>query len=267
MPAVRRLHVIENDTINARDGPQKFRNLVPRLTGKHNPHFNPFYIRSRIDSIGYTINRRVKSGTYNPNPALLVGIPKPTGGTRDISISTIPDAAVSYWLGQQLLNRNAHRFSSYTYAYRADRNAHHAIYHLMSDIRGQNRLFVLEYDFSKYFDSIWYAYLKATLTKHFEVSARELSLITKLLNTPRARSVADYQASTFETPTLGIPQGSSVSLFLANVACYELDREIEKVGVVFARYADDTLIVTDSYEKADLCAKLLIAWRSVRYED
>jgi len=59
-------------------------------------------------------------------------------------------------------------------------------------------------------------------------------------------------------PQRGIPQGTSISLFLANVACYELDRGIEKIGVTFARYADDTLILTDSYEKADACAKLLL---------
>ena len=129
----------------------------------------------------------------------------------------------------------------------------------MSGIQGQSRLFVLEYDFSKYFDSIRHEYLESTLTDYFEVSDREISLIKKILNNSRARSVKDYQNSKFETPALGIPQGSSVSLFLANVACYELDREIEQVGVVFARYADDTLIITDSYEKADRCAKFLIA--------
>lgn len=106
--------------------------------------FNPYYVRARRESIAHAIVRNVRQHTYTPRPTLLLPIPKPSGGTRDISIATVPDAAVSYWLGSRLIKRNAYKFSSYTYAYRADRNAHHAIDHLMSVIRGNKRLFVLE---------------------------------------------------------------------------------------------------------------------------
>ena len=223
------------------------------------PLFNPFYVRSRLDSIGHAIVRKIRTRTYEPKPTLMLEIPKPSGGKRQIAISTVPDAAVSYWLGKRLVARNAYRFSSYSYAYRSDRNAHHAIQHLMSELRGRNRVFVLEYDFAKYFDSIDHAYLLEILEKHFLVSERERQLLDVLVKNRRAKSVSDYSNGTFESPSVGIPQGSTVSLFLANVACYELDREIEKVGVTFARYADDTLIVADSYAKACECANLLLS--------
>jgi hypothetical protein len=158
-----------------------------------------------------------------------------------------------------LIKRNSYRFSSYTYAYRADRNAHHVIEHLMGHIRGRARLFVLEYDFAKYFDTIRHDYLQRILDEHFLISPRELHLLQKFLTCTHANSLSAYAAGTFAPRTVGIPQGSNISLFLANVACFELDREIEQVGVTFARYADDTLIVCDDYRKADACAKLLLS--------
>jgi RNA-directed DNA polymerase len=128
----------------------------------------------------------------------------------------------------------------------------------MRDIRGRKRLFVLEYDFSKYFDTISHDYVLSVLRSSFKISGREFEMVQRFLRNPAASGVANYTASVFETPDKGIPQGTSISLFLANVACYELDRKIELAGVTFARYADDTLILTDSYDKADTCAKLLL---------
>ena len=222
--------------------------------------FNPYYVRSRLNTIGHSIGRKIRSQSYVPRPTITVNMSKPGGGSREIAISTVPDAAVSYWLGKRLIDRNSYRFSSYSYAYRSDRNAHHAIQHLMSEIRGRNRLFVLEYDFAKFFDSIRHDYLYRMLEKYFLVSDIELNVLKAILGNQRARSVQDYQNSAFHPPlTVGIPQGSNVSLFLANVACYQLDKQIEKVGVTFARYADDTLIISDSYEKACDCANLLLS--------
>ncbi len=230
---------------------------VPAHWNAH-PHFNPYYVRSRFSKISYTLANKLSAGTFKPKPILLSEIPKPGGGTREISLLTVPDAAVSYALGTRLVERNSHFFTSYTYAYRNDRNAHHAIQHLMSEIRDCSRLFVLEFDFSKYFDSINHEYLIKTLEKYFLTTNQERDLIHLMLDTPRASGVAEYSSGSFYTPQRGIPQGSTISLFLANVACHELDREIEHAGAIFARYADDTLILCDSYEKADRCARHLM---------
>lgn len=224
-----------------------------------NRRFDPYYVRSRLDRIAHGLFLHLRDRTYQPEPILLKEIPKPHGGKRVISLLTIPDAAISYALGTRLIDRNAYLFTSYTYAYRKDRNAHHAIQHLMSAIRGSSRVFVLEFDFSKYFDSIEHEYLLKTLEQHFLTSDRERELIRKLLRAPRARGVKNYIGGRHEeVPARGIPQGSTLSLFLANVACHQLDREVENNGATFARYADDTLIVCDSYDKAHRCARLVL---------
>jgi len=233
------------------------KSLIPPHWTVHK-HFDPYHVKVRLEAFSHSIAKKIRTSSYQPNPSLLLPIPKPGGGSREICISTVPDAAVAYWLGRKLIERNSYRFSSYTYAYRADRNAHHAIEHLMANIRGRSRVFVLEYDFAKYFDSIRHDYLYKTLDEFFLVSPRELSLLKTFLTNRRAKSIIDYQAGRFATPTKGIPQGSNISLFLANVACFELDREIEQIGVAFARYADDTLIVCEDYDKAHACAKLLL---------
>ena len=222
-------------------------------------HFDPFYVRSRMNTIGYAIAKKIRDSTYQPKPSLLVEIPKPSGGTRDIAISPVPDAAVSYWLGKRLIDRNSYRFSSYSYAYRSDRNAHHAIQHLKTDLLGRRRVFMLEYDFANYFDSIRHDYVLALLDEHFLVSTRERNVLERIMKGRRARSAKDYGNGDFEIPDVGIPQGSNVSLFLANVACYELDKGIERVGVTFARYADDILVLADSYDKVSACANLLLS--------
>ena len=223
-----------------------------------NDHFNPFYVRRRLNTISHTIAKKIRDSTYQPSPVLLIEVPKPLGGTRGITISPVPDAAVSYWLGKRLIDRNSYRFSSYSYAYRSDRNAHHAIQHLKTELFKQHRLFALEYDFTKYFDSIRHDYVLDILDRYFQVSDRERKLLEVILRGRRARSPSDYTNGKFETPEVGIPQGSTISLFLANVACYELDKQIERTGVTFARYADDVLVLADSYEKANICANFLL---------
>jgi retron-type reverse transcriptase len=75
-----------------------------------------------------------------------------------------------------------------------------------------------------YFDTISHDYILNVL-RSFKLSNREFDLVQRFLKNPRADGVANYTASTFEDPQRGIPQGTSISLFLANVACYELDRE------------------------------------------
>lgn len=233
----------------------------PAKTPTHwsaHPHFDPYYVRSRQDSILHAISKKLSNGTYQPSPILIRQIPKPGGGTRGISILTLPDAAISYYLGSRLIERNAHFFTSYTYAYRRDRNAHHAIQHLMSELRGASRMFILEFDFSKYFDTIDHQYVLDVLSRDFLTSKRERDLVLRFLKCQRADDITAYCSGTFTTPSNGIPQGCTLSLFLANVACHKLDREIEREGAVFARYADDTAILCDSYDKADRCARRLM---------
>ena len=231
--------------------------LIPTYWQAHNL-FNPFYVRKRIDNIAHGLATKIRASTYKPNPSLVVSIPKPAGGNRDISIFTIPDSAVAYWVNQILIRRNQPYFSSYCFAYRTDRNGHNAISHLMTELRSSQRHYLLEYDFSKYFDTIRHEYLISVLKKHLKVSPREMHLINAFLEREYAISIEDLTNNNTTKASIGVPQGCSISLFLANVAALELDRKIERISTAFARYADDTVILCENYESASRCAKVML---------
>jgi retron-type reverse transcriptase len=220
--------------------------------------FNPFYVRSHAASIAHGLASRIRAGEYSPRPSLKVHVPKPTGGTRGISIFTVVDSAVSTWLFSNLSKRNYAGFSNYAYAYRIDRNAQHAIEHIAAALARKRRAYILEYDFTKYFDSVTHDYLKRVIATCCKVSPRENRLISAFLSHRYADGLSDYAAAKFKTSQVGFPQGATISLFLANMACLELDRDIEGTGASFARFADDTVILCDDYNTAHRLAGIML---------
>jgi RNA-directed DNA polymerase len=196
---------------------------------------NPFYVLKRKEQISKSIARKLLSGQYIPNPPFQKEIPKNNGGVRKINIYQIPDAAVSDRFYHNLLSKNKHRFSSLAYAYRNDRNIHFAIQDIAAEIAETQRIYVAEFDFSDFFGSINHDYLYEQLEKNaFLVSPLERKVIEAFLQSHGAK---------------GIPLGTSISLFLANLACWKLDRDLEDEGLRFARYADDTIIWSKDYGK------------------
>lgn len=196
--------------------------------------FNPFYVRRRRHSIARSITRKIANRQYSPKEPHIKEIPKSSGGTRAVTIYQIPDAAVSRVYFERLLAKNKHRFSSFSYAYRDDRNVHFAIQDIWLDISRDARAFVAEFDFSDFFGSISHEYLKAQYAQNgFYVSEEERHVINSFLG----------------GRTDGIPQGTSISLFLANLVCWKMDSALERAGLKFARYADDTIIWSPDYQK------------------
>lgn len=196
--------------------------------------FDPFYCEKKSKSIARSIAAKIRSGTYRPNDPHEKLIPKSSGGQRRLRIYQIPDAAISRLLYRRLLTKNKHRFSSFAYAYRDDRNVHFAIQDMAVELENRDRAFVAEFDFSDFFGNIRHSFLLDELKSHgLLFSDQDLALIKLFLNENK-----------------GIPQGTSISLFLANVACFALDKRLEELGVKFARYADDTVICTPSYDLA-----------------
>lgn len=205
------------------------------------PKFNPFYVRRRSKNIARSISRKIKDQSYIPNNPHLKEIDKAGGGKRCLTIYQIPDAAVSQLFYARLLAKNKHRFSSFSYAYRNDRNVHFAIQDISVDIAQDARTFIAEFDFSDFFGSIEHESLFEQFSKNgFFISEEEISVIKAFLS-KRPR---------------GIPQGTSISLFLANLVCWSLDNKLEKAGLKFARYADDTVIWSPDY--ASICHALEI---------
>jgi hypothetical protein len=133
--------------------------------------------------------------------------------------------------------------SARSYAYRNDLSAHDAIAYVASEFSTEERLFVAEYDFSKFFDSISHEYLLNTIASNKVLaSPSEMQVIQAFMEAPYQDEATYSKVAAPKAELVGIPQGTSVSLFLANVAALELDRALERLGVSFVRYADDTLI-------------------------
>ncbi|WP_375562530.1 reverse transcriptase domain-containing protein [Bernardetia sp. OM2101] len=199
--------------------------------------FNPFYVLKHKKQIARSISKKLLDKNYKPNPPYIKIIPKKGGGTRTISIYQIPDSAVSDRFYYNLLGKNRHRFSSLSYAYRNDRNIHFAIQDIAQELTSIPRIYVAEFDFSNFFGSIDHNYLFHQLKQNsFLVSELEIHVIESFLEP-------------YKEDKKGIPLGTSISLFLANIVCWELDRKFEDAGIRFARYADDTIIWSRDYSK------------------
>jgi hypothetical protein len=167
---------------------------------------------------------------------------------REVCIYQVADGAVSKMLFEGVLQKNLPLLSARAYAYRKDVSAQNAIQYVRSELAGQSRLFVAEYDFSKYFDTIDHDHIRKTLRDHFLLTEVESSVIEGFLRVSPSR-ISGYSAVGGPDRTTGIPQGTSISLFMANVAAWSLDRELERTGVGFVRYADDTLIWSRDYSQ------------------
>jgi len=229
------------------------------------PAFDPYKVRSSATSISRAIKMALRSHDYVPFNPIAYEVPKPDGTTRTTSVFSLGDATVSRRVYRSLLSKNKPRLSAYSYAYRDDLTAHDAIQNIGADLSTSRRIFLAEYDFSKYFDSISHEYLWRILDeKQFLVSTLERRVLAGFLES-KLQSQGGYLRRTptdVEVPRRGVPQGTSVSLFLANVAAWELDRALERLGVGFARYADDTLIWSTDYSRICEAVQALSAMSS-----
>jgi RNA-directed DNA polymerase len=212
------------------------------------PGFHPFHVRSSAYKISFAIGKALRRHRYQPRPAVSYTVPKTDGTAREISVFQVADNAISRLVYKNLLVKNARQFSAYCYAYREDLTAHDAVGYLANEFRSQPRLFVAEFDFRKYFDSIAHSHLRTLLSdRRFYITKRERAIIDAFITAPTAPE-SSYPLGGVER-TRGIPQGTSLSLFLANLAGYPLDKRLERLGVGFARYADDTVIWSTSYSR------------------
>jgi RNA-directed DNA polymerase len=212
-------------------------------------HFDPIYCISHSRFLAKRIWVSIQNGAYQPKPAIQFEIEKPDGGIRTIMSFTIPDSAVANVFHRRLTERNKGLFSSYSFAYRPDKTVFEAIIHLQRMIQ-PSKSYVLQYDYSKYFDTIEHSYLNKLIDQQtFVMSVAERHLIQSFLCHQYA-SVSSYQTRNFKVRDKGVPQGSSLSLFLSNIAAHELDMRLERSNGSFVRFADDVIAVAHSYGDA-----------------
>ncbi|SOE03799.1 reverse transcriptase domain-containing protein [Blastococcus haudaquaticus] len=208
-----------------------------------NPAFDPYHVRARAKSISHSITQRLRSGAYSPLDPINFSVPKPDGGKRLVTSFAIADEVISSRLYRSLLDKNRPLLSARSYAYRDDIGVNDAIAHIQSEWRSEHRVFVAEYDFTNFFDSISHDHIWSTLESlGIVMTSLERVLIRAFLE---ASTSSGHGGSTLRRS--GVPLGTSVSLFLANVAASPLDRALERLGVGFVRYADDTVIWSRDY--------------------
>jgi RNA-directed DNA polymerase len=177
------------------------------------------------------IRARLLDGSYWPEPVRHVGIPKPGGGTRELGIPTAVDRLLQQALLQVLQPLIDPTFSEHNHGFRPGRSAHGAVLEAQQYVQAGYRIAV-DVDLEKFFDRVNHDILMDRLAKRI-ADKRVLRLIRRYLQAGiLAHGVLSER---FE----GTPQGGPLSPLLANVLLDEVDRELERRGHKFVRYADD----------------------------
>jgi len=199
-------------------------------------------LRPYINANWQQLRKSILEQCYKPKPVREVEIDKSSGGKRKLGIPTVVDRMLQQAIAQWLMPKYEESFSNRSYGFRPNRNAHQAVLQAQSYVN-KGKIWVIELDLENFFDKVNHDRLMSILSRKVS-DKRTLRLIRLYLTS------GIMAGGVTSTRSEGTPQGSPLSPLLSNVILDELDKELEKRGHSFVRYADDISVYVSSKASA-----------------
>jgi len=190
-----------------------------------------------------SVKAALLAGSYLPREVRAVDIPKPSGGVRTLGVPTVVDRLIQQALLQVLQPIFEPRFSESSYGFRPARNAWQAVQAARDHVRS-GKGWVADIDLAKFFDRVNHDVLMARVAREVK-DGRVLGIIRRFLEAGLMRD------GLIERRQQGTPQGGPLSPLLSNIMLTDLDRELERRGHAFVRYADDCNVYLGSRKAAE----------------
>lgn len=231
--------ILRSDNLNAAYKKVKTNKGVGGIDGMQVDELLP-YLREHQSELA----EQVREGKYKPNPVRRAEIPKEEKGkTRKLGIPTVVDRVIQQAIAQELTPLYEEQFSDNSIGFRPGRGAHDALERCRKYIN-EGYVCVVSMDLQSYFDTVNHSKLIEVLSRTVK-DGRVIPLIHKYL---KAGVMED---GGFHAATEGVPQGGPLSPLCGNVMLNELDKELERRGHKYVRYADDCLILCKSRKSAE----------------